>query len=244
MDIQVESWGQGPRVVLVHGVMSNGPNTWRGQRELAEDWTLIVPSRRGYAPNPPITQEDYDADADDVASLLGDGAHLVGHSMGGLVAILAAARSPETVRSLCLLEPGTHGLARDQPEVAAEIRVMQRLLQRAPGITAREFLVDRLSSMAASVPAPPDPLPNDMEQHVRLLMHSTAYWERDLPTSQIAAAAWPKVVVSGAHNPAQESICDATAMAIKADRLSLTGAGHLVQRAPGFNDLLRGIWTT
>ncbi len=244
MNIQVDLWGQGPRVVLVHGVMSNGPNTWRGQRQLAEDWTLVVPSRRGYVPNPPIVQEDYDADADDVVSLLGDGAHLVGHSMGGLVAMLAAARCPEAVRSLCLLEPGTHALARNKPEVTAEIAVVQRLLKRAPAMSPREFLIDRLSSMGADVPTPPDPLPDDMEQHVRLLMHSAAYWERDLPSSHVAAAAWPKVVVSGAHDPAQESVCDATATAIQAERLTLPGAGHLVQRAPGFNELLRQIWTS
>jgi hypothetical protein len=80
--------------------------------------------------------------------------------------------------------------------------------------------------------------------HVRLLMYSTDYWERQIPTSQVAAAAWPKVVVSGAHDPAQESVCDATAKAIKAERLTLAGAGHLVLRAPGFNDLLRRVWTT
>ncbi len=243
MDIEIESWGRGPRAVLVHGAMSNGPSTWRAQRELAQDWTLIIPNRRGYAPNPPIMREDYDADAHDVVSLLGAGAHLVGHSIGGLVAMLAAARSPEAVRSLCLIEPAAHALATDQPDVAADIAIVEQLLLKAPGITPREFLVERLASMGPGIPAPPDPLPEDMEQHVRLLMRATPYWKWDLPVAQLVDAGWAKVVISGGHDAAQEAVSDATAKAIRAERLTLAGAGHLVQRAPGFNDLLRGIWT-
>jgi hypothetical protein len=70
MEIEVESWGRGPRVVLVHGVISNGPETWKGQRDLSEDWNLVVPTRRGYVPNPPSLGEDYDGDAKDVVSYL------------------------------------------------------------------------------------------------------------------------------------------------------------------------------
>ena len=209
MEIEVESWGDGPRVVLVHGVMSNGPSTWRPQRELAQDWGLIVPNRRGYVPNPPIAREDYNTDADDIVSLLGDGAHLVGHSIGGLVALLAAARSPGTIKSLCLIEPTTHALARNEPEVVAAISIVEQLLLRAPDLSPREFVVETLASMSPGLPAPPDPLPDEMEQHARLLMQSPAYWELDLPVAAVAEAPAPKVVVSGRHDPAQEAVSNA-----------------------------------
>jgi pimeloyl-ACP methyl ester carboxylesterase len=57
--------------------------------------------------------------------------------------MLTAARSPERVRSLCLIEPAAHALARDQPNVAAEIAIVDRLLLRAPGLTPRQLLVER-----------------------------------------------------------------------------------------------------
>jgi pimeloyl-ACP methyl ester carboxylesterase len=243
MEIQVESWGEGPPAVLVHGVMSNGPSTWRPQRDLAEDWTLIVPTRRGYVPNPPIVREDYDTDADDIVTLLGDGAHLVGHSVGGLVALLAAARSPERVESLCLIEPSTDALARTDPPVAAHLSTIEALLLNEPIRSLRDSLVELFALLGPGAPAPPDPLPAEMERHGRLLMNSPRYWELDLPVAALAAFPGGKVVISGGHDPAQEATCNATAKAIGAERLTLAGAGHLVQRAPGFNDLLRRIWT-
>ena len=42
----------------------------------------------------------------------GDGAHLVGHSYGGLAVLFAAARRPEATLSLTLLEPATFTLGK------------------------------------------------------------------------------------------------------------------------------------
>ena len=43
--------------------------------------------------------------------------HLVGHSYGGVIALLAAARCLEAIRSLTVTEPPAFGLVRGQPEV-------------------------------------------------------------------------------------------------------------------------------
>ncbi len=75
-DLHVQRWGQGPEVLLVHGGILNGGMTWQQQRPRAERWTLVVPDRRGYVPNPPVEREDFDVDAADIAEPLGDGMHL------------------------------------------------------------------------------------------------------------------------------------------------------------------------
>ena len=86
--LHVETWGDGKRVVLVHGSLATGAEEWESQRPLADEgFRLLVPDRRGYGSSPAAAGEDYQADADDIAELLGDGAHLVGHSDGGLGAI-------------------------------------------------------------------------------------------------------------------------------------------------------------
>ena len=67
------------------------------QKPLAERWQLVVVNRPGFAPNPPEPRCDFEADAEAIAALLDEPAHLVGHSYGGLIALLAASycRLPE-----------------------------------------------------------------------------------------------------------------------------------------------------
>jgi len=51
--LEVVVWGFGPRVVLVHGSVFNGPLTWKEQQPLGERWRLEVLNRRGYGKSPP-----------------------------------------------------------------------------------------------------------------------------------------------------------------------------------------------
>ena len=241
MSIFVECWGDGPRVVLVHGAMTTGAATWKRQRPLGERWTLVVPSRRGFLPNPPAEESDYDVDAGDIAELLEDGAHLVGHSFGGLVAILAAALRPTAVRSLCLLEPATQALMRGDPDVEAGIAEHES--RRLRFADPRDFLVDFMGALGAAGAPVPDPLPDDMLQHARLLIVERVPYEARIPVDAIAAMSCPKLVVSGDHDPAQERVCDATASAIGADRDWIRGAGHMIPRADGCSELLEQLWT-
>jgi pimeloyl-ACP methyl ester carboxylesterase len=101
--LEVVVWGSGPRVILVHGSVFNGPLTWNEQRPLGERWRLEVLNRRGYGKSPPPeVRSDFEEDARDIAALLGDDAHLVGHSFGAIGALYAAALRPNAVRSLTI----------------------------------------------------------------------------------------------------------------------------------------------
>jgi pimeloyl-ACP methyl ester carboxylesterase len=46
------------------------------------------------------------------------------------------------------------------------------------------------------------------------------------------------LVITGDHEPAFDAVADVLCARLGADRLVLPGAGHAVQRAPGFNDAL------
>jgi pimeloyl-ACP methyl ester carboxylesterase len=104
--LAVERLGVGPPVLFVHGDIVGPELTWRKQRELAERWSLAIPSRPGFGGSPPLERNDFEAEAPMFAELLGDGAHLVGHSYGAVIALLAAALRPDAVRSLTVSEPG------------------------------------------------------------------------------------------------------------------------------------------
>jgi pimeloyl-ACP methyl ester carboxylesterase len=49
---------------------------------------------------------------------------------------------------------------------------------------------------------------------------------------------YPVLVVTGDHELAFEAVADVLCERLGAERLVLPGAGHAVQRAPGFNEAL------
>ena len=128
LPIHVERVGSdGPTIIFVHGGVQTGagggPLSFAKQRVLAErGWQLGFVDRPGFGKSPSRGVDDMMADAVWVGDMLGEGAHLVGHSWGGAEAFLAAARRPEAVRSLILIEPALHVLALSHPETDAASR--------------------------------------------------------------------------------------------------------------------------
>jgi len=226
------------RVVLVHGSVGNGPIAWAPVQRLVEHFELVVPNRGGYPPGPLLDRIDFAKQAAELAPLLADGAHLVGHSYGGVIALLMAARRPEAIYSLTVSEPPAFALARGNPEVARLVSRLAELFEgRAPD--PAEFL-RRFGEIVGSAPAVIDPLPADLEQGIRALMVERPPWEAEIPVDAIAGTPFRKLVISGGHSPAFDAVCDVLAERIGAERAVLPGAGHRVPRAPGYLELLQG----
>ena len=225
------------RVVLVHGSVVGGSATWGGQLTLADQFDLVVVDRPGFPPGPPVERVDFDVDAGLVADALGSRAHLVGHSYGGVIALLAAARRQGAVRSLTVVEPPATRVALGVRVVdefaAAGVEVYARARSDEPEAFLRRFL-----SAVGSAFDPPSPLPPELEQGARALAVERGPWEAEIPLDVLASASFPKLVVSGAHHPAFDAICDVLERELGAERVVLPGYGHSVPRHPGFNDVL------
>jgi pimeloyl-ACP methyl ester carboxylesterase len=129
--LHVTVWGDGEPAVFVHGSFGWGEETWAKQRPLADSYRLLLVDRRGFGGSPPDGPVDFERDASDVADVLGSGAHLVGHSYGGVVSLLAAARRPEAVRSLTVIEPPALGLVRGDPLVETFIAGVDEAMHAA-----------------------------------------------------------------------------------------------------------------
>lgn len=142
--------GQGRAVVLVHGSASD-QRTWTDLRERwADRYRVITYSRRYHWPNDPIERGGCYALDDHVADLVAlvrgvgsTSARIVGHSYGALIALLAAARHPELVDALVLVEPPATGLFVGIPPGLGELmRLALRRPRTALGIVklgARSF---------------------------------------------------------------------------------------------------------
>ena len=109
VDLYYEEHGSGPPVLLIHG---NGgvAELWNEVVDgLAADHRVIVPDRRAFRRSVAESPKDIRIHADDMAALL-EGlnaapATVVGWSAGGVIALHLAAKRPELISSLVLLEP-------------------------------------------------------------------------------------------------------------------------------------------
>jgi pimeloyl-ACP methyl ester carboxylesterase len=225
------------RLVLVHGSVFAGQRTWRAQAPLAERFELLVLDRPGFPPNPPIERVDFAADARLVANLLTPGDHLVGHSYGGVITLLASALSPELVGSLTVIEPPATRVALDLPDVARFAGGAEDLWASGATADPAAFLEAFLAEVGSEMELP-SPLPPELEQGARALVGERGAWEAEIPLDVLRAASFPTLVVSGAHHAALDAICDTLERELGAERLVLPGYGHAVQRHPGFNDAL------
>jgi pimeloyl-ACP methyl ester carboxylesterase len=226
-ELDVERLGEGPPVVFIHGDIVGPASTWRKQRTLAERWRLIIPNRPGFGQSPPLERNDFEVEAPLFAELLGDGAHLVGHSYGAVIALLAAARRPEAVRSLTVSEPGALRLAEGMPSVDEMIANGERLFREGGAIPSKTFL--RLFRFGAgSARETPGELPEELVRSVELLKKERPPWEAEIPLERLASTDFPVLVLSGGHADAFEAVCDALADALSAERAVIPGRGHTI----------------
>jgi pimeloyl-ACP methyl ester carboxylesterase len=231
--VHVERVGSGPRIVLVHG--SGGNTGWAAQRALAGRYTLVMPTRGGYPPNPELDRIDFEEQALELREILEPGDHLVGHSYGGVVSMLAA--PAVELGSLAVLEPPAFGGALGNPVVDDLVEKLRPLWPT--DLPPEEFLRRFVETVGALGPySAPSPLPPEMEASVRAMMVERVPWEAEIPFEALAAAPYPRLVVSGGHSPAFDAVCDVLEERLGAERAVLPGAGHSIPRAPGFNDIL------
>jgi pimeloyl-ACP methyl ester carboxylesterase len=241
MDFAVERWGNGPeRIVLVHGSLSVGAGAFSKQKALADRFTIDVVTRRGYGDTPPVARVDIAQDARDVVEVLGDGAHLVGTSMGGIVSMNAAGLRPDLVHSLTVIEPPAFALAADHPDVRRVSDAMKRHWRDAQGSRDHAFVTGFIAALEMDS-VPPDPLPPALAIAVRNLVTERP-WKVDVPIGVVADAAFPKLVVTGGWSGAFDAICRRIADLLETELHVLTGAGHGVQNVgEPFNSLLTGL---
>jgi pimeloyl-ACP methyl ester carboxylesterase len=231
----------------------NADLTWSAQKPLADRLEIVAPNRRGFPPGPDVAHVDFEDEAVWLAQFLepasagsvarredpgvyGAGWHLVGHSYGGVIALLAAARHPELLRSLTVVEPPAFGVARGIPaadEFMARTEKHWTDGPRDPG----EFLRGFFALVGTSTP--PGNFTPELLQGARTLMVERPPSEAVIPLDELARAPFPKLVVSGGHSAAFEALCDILEERLGAERAVLPGAGHSIQRlGEPFNDLL------
>ncbi len=140
--------GTGFPVVLLHGLFGNARNLNAIQKPLAGKFRTISLDLRNHGDSPHHPMMNYATMAEDVAETLRDMAvptcAVVGHSMGGKVAMRLALTRPALVARLAVLDiaPVTY-----PPAFRDYARAMQALL-----LTADTMRASALQTLAATIP--------------------------------------------------------------------------------------------
>jgi len=214
----------------------NGDATWSAQRPLADRFELVIPNRRGFPPGPDVDRVDFEDEAVWLGQFVKPGTHLVGHSYGGVISLIAAMRYADRLRSLTVIEPPAFKVAQGNAEADAFAAGGTELWEHGPRDPA-EFLRAFLTTVGSSTP--PGNFTPELLQGARTLMVERYPWTAEPPLDELAATPFRKLVVSGGHSAAFDAVCDVLERKLGAQRAVLAGAGHSVQRlGEPFNELL------
>ncbi len=141
--------GQGPAVALLHGLFGAARNLGVVQRALAPRFRVLALDLRNHGASPHAAAMDYPAMAADVLETLDQRAALpaalVGHSMGGKAAMMAALTQPDQVSRLMVADIAPVSYEHHNAEIANLLAG----LPLSPGLT-------RAAADAALAEAVPD----------------------------------------------------------------------------------------
>lgn len=241
--------GEGPALVLLHGIGGDGESFRLQLEHFAPRYRCIAWHMPGYGESPRLPTMDFPSLAAALLALLDElgvaQAHLLGHSIGGMVAQEFVARYPERLASLVLSATSpAFGKADGQWQrqfLAARLAPLdagQTLAELAPGI------------VASLVGADPDPdglararhcMARVPEASYRAAMTALLGFDR---RDSLAGITVPTLVLAGER----DSNAPAAMMAKMASRipsaryLCLPGVGHLayLEKPSLFNAALGG----
>jgi pimeloyl-ACP methyl ester carboxylesterase len=109
--------GKAPAMLWLHGLTDSGSGWPGAERHWGPTYSVIAVDQRGHGTSPRFTRAQLDAhpgevmvdDAIHVLEQLPEPPAVLGHSLGGAVALTTAVRRPELVRALVLEDPAPLG---------------------------------------------------------------------------------------------------------------------------------------
>lgn len=165
MKLNFTDQGTGPVVILLHGMFGSLSNLGNLARALAPSYRVISVDLRNHGDSPHDSAMDIPVMALDVVELMADlgihSAHLIGHSLGGKLAMQVALNNPQLVATLVVADiapvsyPQSNSLvvdsleALDSQRIASRADANQILAEYIEDATTRAFILKNLQRNAA-----------------------------------------------------------------------------------------------
>lgn len=160
MHLHCQEFGEGAPVILLHGLLGSHQNLLPQGRFLARHSRVFSPDLRNHGASPHSVEFDYDVMANDLMELIRHRklcrVTLIGHSMGGKVAMRFAQRNPERVSNLVVVDMSPRRyelvhlqmldtmLAFDLKQFSTRAEIDTSLAAAVPNKSVRQFLLKNL----------------------------------------------------------------------------------------------------
>lgn len=247
--------GSGEPLVFIHGAVSDF-RTWTEQFEaFAADYRVISYSRRGHYPNDAetdtaqYTRERHAADLVEFLKALDlKKAHLVGHSYGASIALMAARENPELVGSLILGEPSPFPALFSEEEIpllAQQKAGFDKAIQLSEignqELAVREFLHTIVGIDAFGL-LPEERRAVILENARTLLPMLRHYYNSPMDAEQISRVKTPVLLITGELSPliarVGNKLIDRHLPNSKIAVLKCASHGLQIENPEGFNQLV------
>ncbi|MBL1321074.1 MAG: alpha/beta fold hydrolase [Methylophaga sp.] len=163
MKLHYQITGTGQALVIIHGLFGSSDN-WRGlAKQLANHAQVITVDLRNHGKSPHSSQQNYDLMVEDLVELFDDlnlnKADIIGHSIGGKVAMAFAAAYPERLNKLVVVDISPREYAGDSSHIvifeallavdlslySKRSEVNEVLSELLPDKSVRQFLLMNIS---------------------------------------------------------------------------------------------------
>lgn len=161
MELNFKSFGQGPALIILHGLFGSLDNWNTLARQFGEHFSTYIIDQRNHGRSPWSDEENtYEAMASDLAEFMDQqgipSASLIGHSMGGKTVMTFAVDHPDRVEKLIVADMATREYPPHHTEILETLihfpawKIESRseaeeiLEQRIPDVSTRMFLLKNL----------------------------------------------------------------------------------------------------
>lgn len=160
MQLHFKSIGAGEPLVLLHGLFGQSDNWFGVAPKLAERFRVLALDLRNHGHSPHHPEMDYPLMAADVEKFFLtqdiESAHVIGHSMGGKVAMQFALDFPARVKKLVVVDMAPRAYARVHDQIFAALlaldlaafqtrqQIENALAPAIPSLNLRRFLLKNL----------------------------------------------------------------------------------------------------
>lgn len=194
--------GHGAPLVMLHGFCAHS-HIWDPVLiPLDDDYCLLVPDLPGFGKSPLPAADNLSAYVQPVIDMLDaegiDQAVIVGHSMGGYIALELAATHPYRIRGLGLVH--SHPYADTESQRSSREKAIRVIHEKGAAFYVKQFIPGLFNSTTDRLIVKATIASLEAQTAEGLVAGQQAMWQREDRTSVLEQADYPVLVLQGEHD--------------------------------------------